>query len=342
MAEIVLGMWTTHGPTLSTTPEQWLLRLPADHARKDHPFRGGKYDFPTLVEMRKGEDLARKSSLEERTQRSQACQAAVAKMADMFEAARPDVAVIFGNDQNELFLDDLIPALTVFDGETIWNEPASEDQAKKMAPGIHEAEWGHNPPKRTEYPGHRELAQRIIRDAIAGGFDLARSSRLPENPGHWNSGIGHAFGFIYRQIMRDKVIPNVPVFANTFFPPNQPTAKRCFEFGRSVARTIKAWDSDARVAVFGSGGMTHFVIDEEFDRMFMDAIQRRDGEALCSIEERHFQSGTSELKNWVAAAGALFETQLQGDIVDYQACYRSEAGTGTANGFICWNRKGQG
>lgn len=341
MAEIVLGMWTTHGPTLSTTPEQWLLRLPADHARKDHPFRGGSYDFPTLVEMRKGEGLAHKSSLEERTRRSEACRAAVDRMAGLFEAAKPDVAVIFGNDQNELFLDDLIPALTVFDGDTIWNEPASEEQARKMAPGIHAAEWGHNPPKRTEYPGHRELAQLIIRNAVGEGFDLARSSRLPENPGHWNSGIGHAFGFIYRQIMRDKVIPNVPVFANTFFPPNQPTARRCFEFGRSVARTLKAWDNDARIAIFGSGGMTHFVIDEEFDRMFMDAIQRRDGEALCAIEERHFQSGTSELKNWVAAAGALFETELTGDIVDYQACYRSEAGTGTANGFICWNKTGQ-
>ena len=30
MAEIALGMWTSHGPTLSTTPEQWLLRVQAE------------------------------------------------------------------------------------------------------------------------------------------------------------------------------------------------------------------------------------------------------------------------------------------------------------------------
>lgn len=336
MAEIILGMWTTHGPTLSTTPEQWLLRLPADHARKDHPFRGRTYDFPSLVELRKDENLAEQATLEERARRAGACRAAIEVMADRFEAAKPDVAVIFGNDQNELFLDDIMPALTVFDGPTIWNEPASAEQAGKMAPGIHEAEAGHNPAERTEYPGHPELARRIIQRAIADEYDVSRSARLPENPGHWSSGIGHAFGFVYRQIMRDKVVPNVPLITNTFFPPNQPTARRCFEFGRSVGRAIQSWESDARVAIIGSGGMTHFVIDEDFDRMVLDAIDRRDGEALCGIGEAWFQSGTSELKNWVAAAGALFETSLSGGLVDYQPCYRSEAGTGTANGFVSW------
>ena len=62
-----------------------------------------------------------------------------------------------------------------------------------------------------------------------------------------------------------------------------------------------------------------------------------DAEALCTIGEDWLQSGSSELKNWIAAAGALFETDLTGDIVDYQPCYRSEAGTGTANGFVYWN-----
>ena len=336
MAEIVLGMWTTHGPTLSTTPEQWLLRLPSDHERKDHPFRGGRYSFDQLVELRRDENLAAAATLEERTRRSQACGRAIGAMADAYAEAAPDVAVIFGNDQNELFLDDIMPALTIFHGDTIWNEPASVDQAAKMAPGIHAAEAGHNPPVHTEYPGHPELATRLIKAAVAHDFDVARSTRLPEHPGHWNSGIGHAFGFVYRQIMRDHVTPNVPIIANTFFPPNQPTARRCFNFGRTVGRAILEWDSPARVAVFGSGGMSHFVIDETFDAMVIDAIQRRDAETLCAIPEHNFQTGTSELKNWIAAAGALFETELKGEVVDYQPCYRSEAGTGTANGFMYW------
>jgi hypothetical protein len=337
MAEIILGMWTTHGPTLSTTPEEWLMRLPADKARTDHPFRGGSYDFETLVNMRKSEGFADKITLAERTRRAAACQSAIAVMADAFAAAKPDVAVIFGNDQKELFLDDIIPALTVFDGPMLWNEPATPQQAAKMAPGIHAAEAGHNPPVYTEYPGHPALATKILQQAVRDHFDVARSSKLPVHPGHWNSGIGHAFGFVYRQIMQDRVIPNVPIIANTFFPPNQPTAQRCFDFGRSVGRAISAWDSDARVAVFGSGGMSHFVIDEDFDQKVFRALANRDAETLTSIGEDWFQAGTSELKNWIAAAGCLFETKLSGDVVDYVPCYRSEAGTGTANGFVYWS-----
>jgi OH-DDVA oxygenase len=340
MANIVFGAWTTHGPTLSTTPEEWLLRLPADHERKDHPFRGETYDFPSLVKLRAGENLAAKITLEERTRRSRAARAAIDRMADLFDEARVDVAVIFGNDQHEVFLDDLMPALTVFNGATIWNQPATEAQAAKSPPGIHASEWGHKPPQYTEYPGHPELANIIIRQAVSAGFDVARSSKLPEHADNWHSGIGHAFGFIYRQIMRDKPVPSVPLFANTFFPPNQPLASRCFEFGQSVGRAIRSWQSDARVAVFGSGGMSHFVIDEQLDQLIFDALARRDGAALCGISEKLLQSGSSELKNWIGAAGCLFETDLTGGIVDYVPCYRSEAGTGTANGWVAWNQKG--
>jgi len=337
MAEIVLGMWTTHGPTLSTTPEEWLLRLPADHKNTAHPFRGGTYDFDTLVEMRKDEGLAFKSSAPERERRHALCRTAVEEMADIFARAKPDVAVIFGNDQNELFRKDaMVPAFTIFNGETIWNEPASQEQAAMHPPGIHAAEWGHKPPSRTEYPGHPELANKMLADLTRQGFDINRASQLPEHEGHWHSGIGHAFGFIYRQIMRDSVVPNVPIIANTFFPPNQPTASRMFELGKVVGETIRAWDSDARVAVFGSGGMSHFVIDEDLDRRFIEAIANRDAEFLKSMDEQTLQSGTSELKNWIGAAGCLFGTGLKGDLVDYVPCYRSQAGTGTANGFVAW------
>jgi hypothetical protein len=145
-----------------------------------------------------------------------------------------------------------------------------------------------------------------------------------------------AMPFIHQRIMGDRIVPQVPIFYNTFYSPNQPLARRCFDFGRSVARTIEAWDSDARVAIFGSGGMTHFVIDEEFDRFVLDCLDRRDAEALCSIPENVLQSGTSEFKNWIGAAGCLFETTLKGGTIAYEPCYRSEAGTGAANGFVAW------
>lgn len=340
MAKIVLGMWTTHGPMLSTTPEQWLLRLPADKANRAHSFKGQKYGFDELVELRKHEGLVEKSSATERAKRHAACQTAVQKMADLFAKTKPDVAVIFGNDQQELFTDALMPAFSILNGATVWNQPATQAQVPLHPPGIHEAEAGHKPPDYTEYPVHTELANRLIGDLVSDSFDITRANQLPRHDNHWHSGIGHAFGFVYRQIMRDKVIPNVPVVTNTFFAPNQPTAKRCFDLGRSVAKSIANWDSDARVAVFGSGGMSHFVIDESLDRLVLDAIGSRNEQALTGIEESWLQSGSSELKNWIAAAGTLFQTGLTGGEIDYQPCYRSAAGTGTANGFVAWTQEG--
>ena len=139
--------------------------------------------------------------------------------------------------------------------------------------------------------------------------------------------------------MRDRVVPNVPIYQNTFFPPNQPTARRSYQFGRIVRKAIDSWDVDKRVAVFASGGMSHFVIDEEFDRAFVAALNRRDKDFLTSIPLKELQSGTSELKSWISLAGLLEDTNADMHEIDYVPCYRSPAGTGTANGFYWWDMK---
>jgi OH-DDVA oxygenase/3-O-methylgallate 3,4-dioxygenase len=48
------------------------------------------------------------------------------------------------------------------------------------------------------------------------------------------------------------------------------------------------------------------------------------------------KDGTSELLNWISASGCLFQTGLSGERIDYVPCYRTEAGTGTAQGFVVW------
>src|SRR5690606_14847249 len=106
--------------------------------------------------------------------------------------------------------------------------------------------------------------------------------------------------------------------------------------GELVHEIIDEWATDLKVAVIGSGGMSHFVINEEFDRHIFAAIQGRDAELLKSIDPLMMQHGTSELLNWVAAAGCLLRTPLKGEIIDYVPCYRSAAGTGTAQGFLAW------
>jgi 3-O-methylgallate 3,4-dioxygenase len=175
----------------------------------------------------------------------------------------------------------------------------------------------------------------VIEKMIADDFDVAQLKRLGVGEIGVNSA-PHAYGFVYRRLMRDKVVPHVPVFVNTFYPPNQPTAARCFEFGRALARAVASWPQDGNVAVIASGGLTHFVIDESFDRCVLEALQNGDAAKLSSLPDSMFQSGTSEIKNWIAVAGAMAEAGLAMELVDYVPCYRSEAGTGSAMGFAKW------
>jgi aromatic ring-opening dioxygenase LigB subunit len=91
-----------------------------------------------------------------------------------------------------------------------------------------------------------------------------------------------------------------------------------------------------KVMVIASGGMTHFVIDESFDRKVLDAMQAGDSATLTSLPENMFQAGTSEIKNWIVVAGMMDEAGLRMKLIDYVPCYRSEAGTGSAMGFAQW------
>ncbi len=335
MAETVLGLWTTHGPTLNTTPAQWTNRVRADLDRK-HWFRGEELSFDELVARRAGENLPGKHGEAERRRRHEACQKAIAEIGRQWEAAAPDACVILGNDQRELFLPAVQPAFTVYHGASFYNVPLTDAQRRMLPPGIEEADWAYRPKERTDYPGLPELAAQVFEQAGEDGFDLAASEEWPSHDGHRHAGTPHAFSFVLRRVMRDRAVPTLPVITNTFYPPNQPGARRCYEFGRMIGRALARWNSGARVAVVGSGGMSHFCIDEELDGRFLSALEGRDGEALCGIERALLQSGSSELLNWIVAAGILFPTRLSGGVVDYVPCYRSDAGTGTANGFVCW------
>ena len=255
-------------------------------------------------------------------------------LAAKWDEIKPDIAVILGNDQNEMFeTEELNPAFFVFCGEKIPNYLQSDERRKELPPGIAEAEHGHATETYTEYDGVPALARHIVDTLIARDFDVAVSSRWPRNA---RNGAGHAFGHIYRQVMGDRVVPNVPILQNTFFPPNQPSARRAYAFGRAVKQAIDSWDDDKTVAVFGSGGMSHFVIDEQFDRSFVEALSRKDKDYLTSIPLADLQSGTSELKSWITLAGVLEDVDCKMHEIDYVPCYRSAAGTGTANGFYWW------
>jgi 3-O-methylgallate 3,4-dioxygenase len=335
MARISLGLGTSHGVMLSIPHEYWKDRVAFDRANPEHFYQGKTYTFPQLVELMQRHGRVPEFTPEISAGRQARCNRAIHQLADTFEQAKPDLAIIAGNDQMEVFTADHVPAFAIFWGDYVEGHPRSPEFLAKLNPAVARAEADRTPAVYTQYPTHPALGRHLIQRVTAEGFDVSQIRKLAAGEIGVNSA-PHAYGFVYRRLMRDKVVPHVPVFVNTFYPPNQPPAARCFEFGRALARAIAAWPEQKTVALIGSGGLSHFVIDEAFDRQVLDALQSGDARAFAALPEALLQSGTSESKNWIVVAGAMAEAGLKMQLLDYVPCYRSEAGTGSAMGFAVW------
>lgn len=332
MAQIVLGIATSHGPMLSTPPEEWGQRV-TDDMRLEHPFRGEVLSYNGLLERRRTLGRLVEVDLQTWRRRHAACRGAIAHLAKVFRAAHIDAAVILGNDQMECFTETLFPAFAVLWGDIVTNSPYPPERLAALPPGIAISVAGHIPPGGAEYPAAAQLGLHLISSATRAGFDVAAMRKMP------NAETPHAFGFVYRQIMADHPVPSVPVLINTYYPPNQPTLQRCAQWGRFLVDAITSWKSPARVALIASGGMSHFAIDEEFDRGLIQKLLKHDITAITELDERNFQSGTSEVKSWVPLAAAMAQLGLPGQLIDYVPCYRTPAGTGTAQGFMAWRAR---
>ncbi len=329
MAKIVLGIGSSHGPLLSTPPEQWDLRAKADRENKSHWYRGKAYDFESLLKER-APGFADQVTLEVRRERHARCRTAMEALGRKFQEVAPEAVVMVGNDQREFFTEELTPGITIYNGKEIVNV----QHMHETSPGLNIAEGGNAPEAGANYPGAPELANHILRSLQDEKFDLAQSSTTPANA--IRKGIPHAFGFLYHSLLGDTPPPSVPVILNVHFPHNQPKLRRCLELGRGIARAIQSFEGYKRVALMASGGLTHFVVDEALDQKVLAAMASGDEEALAALPENVFKVGTAEIKNWYPVISAANTAGLKYHSVDYVPCYRSEAGTGNAMAFGYW------
>jgi hypothetical protein len=76
------------------------------------------------------------------------------------------------------------------------------------------------------------------------------------------------------------------------------------------------------------------VTDEALDNGVLDALRERNVEHLRSIPTRALRSGSSEILNWILAAGAL--QGLSAEWSKYVPIYRTPVGTGIGMGFMIW------
>ncbi len=329
MSHIVLGLGTSHTPLFTLDASEWTHRASADRANPKLNLSDGRWLNYEQLLAEVGPAWEQASRPEELQRKAALCEAALERLADALQAASPDVAVIVGDDQGELFGPSNQPAFAIFhndelDTSAMYGQPGQPDWVHKMG-------RGYMMDTSRRILGDAAYALKLIHGLVDEGVDVASVAQLEQGS---RSGLGHAFGFVVNRLFRQRPIPIVPLLLNTYFPPNVPSAARCHDIGQALRRVIEADGLNRRVALIASGGLSHFVVDEELDRRVLDALARRDAAVLRSLPRCALHSGSSEILNWVLAAGAL--EQLPVGSAHYIPLQRTPAGTGVGAGFVVW------
>ncbi|WP_293353938.1 hypothetical protein [Phenylobacterium sp.] len=329
MARIVLGLGSSHTPLLTLPAEEWAHRAAADYANPRLNLSDGRLVTYGELEAEVGDRYDEVVTVEALRRKAELCQAALERLADALEAAAPDVVVIVGDDQEELFSAANQPAIAVFYGD----EVATSDKfgADELPDWMRTVGEGYMMDEVHVLPGAPRLALDVIQGLLDRDVDVAVSARVEDAT---KAGFGHAYGFIVNRLFRGRRIPVLPVLLNTYYPPNVPSASRCHGIGRALKGALEASPADLRVAIIASGGLSHFVVDEVLDRRVIEGLRNGGGEALCDIPRGALNSGSSEILNWVLAAGALEGLPLAW--CEYQPIYRTPAGTGIGVAFAVW------
>ena len=267
MGQIVLGIGTSHSPMLNATAEEWAWFAPREPTMRLLDREGRRTSYEALVSEAAGRFDA-ECTREKFAERHALAQAALDRISGEIRSASLDALIVVGDDQKELFLEDNLPGLLVYRGSTV------PHQARAPKPewvdwfaaiqGRYYVQEG-----RIENPADQAQASHLIEPHLDRGFDVAVSHRLPRGEGEV-----HAFAFVHRRLVGSgPAVPMVQVFVNSYYPPNQPSPKRCYELGQALRDAVESHAGAARVGILGSGGLSHFAIDEPFDREIVRALR---------------------------------------------------------------------
>lgn len=328
MARLVAAFGTSHSTMLFSAVENWQGLF--DHVDCKAPiydFEGTPRSFEELLASTPPAAQARLSK-DATAERYESTAKAMDRLDRDIAQARLDAMIVVGDDQREIFQDACRPAIGVYYGDTIRNAAAPstptsdwylQDQRRRLEDGSDRF-----------YPCHSALALHITAGLMARDFDITAIKALVGEQFE-----GHAYSFVHRRYMTGGPIPMVPIFLNTYYPPNQPSPKRCFELGSAIRQLVPTFPDDIRVGILASGGLSHFLVNEALDRKVVDAIRAKDHAALVSLQPHLLHSGSSEIRNWITVTAAA--TDLHLDWISYVPAYRSRAMTGVGLCFAHWS-----
>ena len=327
MARLAAAFASSHSVMLAATLQDWLTGFRQSDLRMPYFDQSGEPCSYAQVLARAPADAEELITDALITARFDEVQQAMRKLARKITAARLDALIIVGDDQYELFHDRHMPSIGIYYGETIRNAtrtpvPGGEWYKQAQMLRLEETQDAH-------YRCDRALALHLIDRLLEREFDIAAVGGLADTQYE-----GHAYSFVHRWYLRDADLPVVPVFLNTYNPPNQPRPPRCVRLGAALREAIAAYPGDMRIGLMASGGLSHFIVEEDLDRAIIAALQRKDMDYLAGLDPRRLKAGSSEIRNWIVVASAAADLDL--DWVSYTPSYRTPALTGTGLGFAAW------
>ena len=301
MAKIVFAAGTSHTPMLLASDETLPRFVETDQKMKHRDLEGRQVTYGDLLEAADPK-LAHMVAPEHLVARQNVARAAVGHLRDVVSAARLDALIVVGDDQNESYLEDCRPTFAIYYGDTIRNGNAQH------ATYSHLPEWYiknrsafFEPGAPRDYPVHCALARHLIEALTEADFDIASSKTLREGEGE-----GHAVAYIHRHAMRFEKPAGrwCRYFSTLTIPPTSQGPRRCYVLGQAVRKAVEGFAGDDRVGMLASGGLSHFLVDEDFDRAILKALGNKDVDFLKKLPRNKLNSGSSEILNWVAMAGA--------------------------------------
>jgi hypothetical protein len=236
-----------------------------------------------------------------------------ARARQILEESRPDVLITFADDHFDRCFYDNLPAFLVGVGD------------EAVGPAV----AGFDLPS-VRLPIASDLARFVVREGLEGGVDFAFSEELA---------LDHAELAPMMHLTPRWDLPIIPIVVNAFAPP-MPTPKRCFDVGAFVRGCVERWPENTRIAVLGTGGLSHWVgppetgrVNAEFDRWFLDRLTRGEIAEVTSKYARYEDleavagNGGHEIRDWLAVAGTM-PPQLRPKVLAYEPLKEWFTGTG--------------
>src|SRR6202163_3271873 len=178
MAKLTFAAGTSHTPMLLAADETLPRFAETDRKIRHRDKEGRPVTYGDLLE-KADPRLASMVAPEHLVARQNVARAAVRHLRDAVSAAALDALIVFGDDQNDSYLEDCRPTFAIYYGDVIRNSNVQHGTYSHLPDWyIKNRAAFFEPDAPRDYPVHAALARHLIEALGEADFDIASSKSL--------------------------------------------------------------------------------------------------------------------------------------------------------------------